>query len=120
MKRNLLKITGLSLAAAAAVGLFSAYSSDQNRKSAEREAQQLVSDVPLTEKPPTQAQEEYQYILRISQGQLAVFLKGEETAQMVFDVPIATLPAFDQQQLEEGVYAKDYQQLVSLIEDYIS
>jgi len=64
--------------------------------------------------------EEYGYLLREHEGKLAVFEKGQDTPHMVFDIYVSTLPDYDQGQLAQGVKVKDYDELVLLIEDYIS
>lgn len=66
------------------------------------------------------AGEEYGYLLKEHEGKLAVFEKGQSTPHMVFDIYISTLPNYDQGQLAQGVKVKDYDELVLLIEDYIS
>ena len=39
---------------------------------------------------------------------------------MVFDVYVRLLPEYDRGQLNQGVYVKDYEELINRIEDYIS
>lgn len=60
------------------------------------------------------------YCLGTYQGRLAIFLPGQEDPEMLFDVYIQQLPAYDQGQLEQGIWVDDYQTLVQTIEDYIS
>ena len=53
-------------------------------------------------------------------GKLAVFLPDKQTPEIVFDVYLSTLPAYDRGQLQLGVPVQDYEELVKRIEDYIS
>ena len=57
------------------------------------------------------------YLLRDYRGRLAVVKAGEE---MIFDVYTKTLPEADQSMLAEGIYVESYEELLSLIEDYVS
>ena len=88
----------------------------------------LVFVLEQREESPLPAQEqaeqipvgEYQYILKEHEGHLAVFLKGKDEPEMVFDVLVRFLPEYDRGQLSQGVYVKDYEELIQRIEDYIS
>ena len=60
------------------------------------------------------------YLLRDYHGRLAVVKAGEETPEMIFDVYTKTLPEADQSMLAEGIYVESYEELLSLIEDYVS
>lgn len=60
------------------------------------------------------------YLLRSYDGRLAVFREGSDTPEMIFDVYTRLLPQSDQERLEEGISAPDYETLTRLIEDYIS
>ena len=64
-----------------------------------------------------------QYLLKEQDGKLAVYAmpwKEGDPPQMVLDVPLSTLPPYDQGQLRIGVPIRDYEELVQRIEDYIS
>ena len=77
----------------------------------------------MTRKVRTPNQDEAadcQYYLRDYQGKLAVFLPDKQTPEIVFDVYLSTLPAYDRGQLQLGVPVQDYEELVKRIEDYIS
>ena len=69
---------------------------------------------------PMEDAENYEYLLKNYQGRLAVSQRGSTAPDLVFDVYVKTLPELDQSQLQNGVAAKDYAELVSLIEDYTS
>ena len=60
------------------------------------------------------------YYLRDYDGRLAVFRAGSDTPYALFDCYTHQLPSYDQSALKAGVYAESYEQLVALIEDYIS
>lgn len=64
-----------------------------------------------------------QYLLKEQDGKLAVYAmpwQEGDPPQMVLDVPLSTLPPYDQGQLRIGVPIRDYEELVQRIEDYIS
>ena len=69
---------------------------------------------------PVDEAEEYEYLLKNHKGRLAVFERGATDPDMIFNVYIKSLPDFDQSQLQSGVTAKNYSELVALIEDYTS
>ena len=62
----------------------------------------------------------YPYLLRTYEGKLAVFTDDLVQPDLVFDVYVSTLPELDQQQLSRGIRVKTYDELTSMIEDYIS
>ena len=66
------------------------------------------------------SEEDYAYILKTYEGRLAVFARGKAEPEMVFDLYVQYLPAYDQGQLGQGIYVEDYPTLVKMIEDYIS
>lgn len=65
-------------------------------------------------------EEQYEYMIKEFNEKLAVFKKGSETPEMVFDVFIHHLPEYDRAKIEDGVKVKDYETLVSLLQDYTS
>ncbi len=62
----------------------------------------------------------YDYLLKTVDGKLAVFAAREDRPRKVFEVYVATLPLYDQKQLERGVPVKDYEELLKRLEDYSS
>ena len=117
MKRSTGLWTAGALIFAIVIGVFSVYSYNLNTR-AGQEAQRPVTDLPI--EGEGEIPEDYQYILRAQDGRIAVFLPQESEPKMIFDVPVAVLPEYDQRQLESWIYVPDYQTLVTLIEDYIS
>ena len=69
---------------------------------------------------PLEQPDAYPYLLKAYDGKLAVFTKDLVQPDLVFDIYIKTLPAFDQEQLQQGIRVQTYEKLTSLIEDYIS
>ena len=61
-----------------------------------------------------------QYYLREHNGKLAVFTPHSDVPELVFDVYLSTLPAYDRGQLQMGIPIYSYEELVQRIEDYIS
>lgn len=75
------------------------------------------SGVPVESSSPSAG---WTYTIREYEGRVAVFRREEEEPELVFDVFVHTLPEYDRGQLQQGVKAADYQELVSLLEDYTS
>ena len=69
----------------------------------------------MTEEPASSG-----YTLRDYNGKVAVFPTGGTTPEMVFDVYTRMLPQADQQRLKDGIYVESYEELIQLVEDYIS
>jgi hypothetical protein len=63
---------------------------------------------------------DYAYMIKEYEGYIAVFIPGDESPQMTFDVLVKFLPDYDRIQLREGIPVKDYETLTVMIEDYIS
>lgn len=61
-----------------------------------------------------------EFVLKTYEGRLAVFSYGRDEPDTVFNVYVNRLPHYDQGQLNQGVTAKNYEELLRLIEDYIS
>ena len=60
------------------------------------------------------------YLLKECDGQLAVFLNGEETPFRLLDGSAAFLPEEDQKALKEGIFVPDEEALRKRIEDFTS
>lgn len=60
------------------------------------------------------------YIIKNFQGKVAVFRSGDEILMNITDTEINSLPDFDKQQLQIGVYAANERELKRLLEDYCS
>lgn len=60
------------------------------------------------------------YILKDYKGKLAVFIKGNDKPEIIFQVFTDNLPDIDKFKLSEGICAKNYNELLKLIEDYTS
>lgn len=58
------------------------------------------------------------YELGIWQGNVAVFLPGEQQPQQVIETPAAALPEADQETLRQRLPVYDRETLASLLEDY--
>lgn len=122
LRKNLL-ITCAALASVCIVTAFLLSFSDlSDPVTPAQPAGENVEALPRTdaEVPSEQQSEQYQYYLREYQGKLAVYLPDKEQPEKVFDLYLTTLPAYDRGQLQMGIGVRDYEQLVQLIEDYIS
>lgn len=64
--------------------------------------------------------DEPSYILGEKDGQVAVFLRGSDEPEIIFNVYLHYLPDVDRLRLTEGIEVYDYDTLLSLIEDYTS
>jgi len=62
----------------------------------------------------------YQYVIREHEGRIAVFIPGSDSPQTVLDIQVRHLPPMERAHMEAGVPARDYEHLVSLLEDYTS
>ena len=56
-----------------------------------------------------------QYYLREHNGKLAVFAPDSDVPELVFDVYLSTLPAYDRGQLQMGIPIYSYEELVQRI-----
>lgn len=60
------------------------------------------------------------YLLRIDNGQLALFRTGSSVPYQRLDMPLNLLSEYDYSQLEQGVTAATEEELRRLVEDYTS
>ncbi len=60
------------------------------------------------------------YLLRITDGRVGLYRTGSSTPYQYLDTPVNLLSAYDREQLEQGIPAKDEAELRRLIEDYFS
>ncbi|WP_312643038.1 hypothetical protein [Hydrogenoanaerobacterium sp.] len=109
--RTGLPVTMLSLVAAVALSFALVKWSTPNQPVPMNQEAQAV---------PIENSADYEYLLKDYRGRLAVFHRGATDPDLIFDVYIQSLPDFDRGQLKNGVAAKDYSELVALIEDYTS
>ncbi len=65
--------------------------------------------------PPTAG-----YFLRAFDGKIGVFVGQNPEPDFLLDVSVKYLPEYDQEQLAKGVYAENYDILMTLMEDYNS
>ena len=120
MKQNIL-LTCAALAAVCIITAFLLSVSDMTSSAPAPNAQEAGETVQGVERTPNQDEAaDCQYYLRDYQGKLAVFLPDKQTPEIVFDVYLSTLPAYDRGQLQLGVPVQDSEELVKRIEDYIS
>ena len=112
MKRHDTIVTAAAIALASILTLVGVQITSGQQQS-EQIAQQSQSQV-------EQKTQEYAYLLRAYQEHIGVFRPGESQPAMVLDVWLHHLPAYDQQQLEQGIYLQSYEELVKRMEDYIS
>lgn len=98
------------------------------RRSAEEPTAPLneeMSGVQIDPEPPEEEEPavevEYTYLLREYEGRVAIFPYADDSEpEIVLDTLVKFLPDYDRSQMQEGIPVKDYRELVSLIEDYIS
>ncbi len=60
------------------------------------------------------------YILKIAEGQIALFRTGSTTPYERLDMPLNLLSAYDLAQLEEGIEVQTLHEAQRLIEDFTS
>lgn len=63
---------------------------------------------------------DYNYIVQEFEGKIAVYTKGSTKPELIFDTYVRYLPEFDRTALAKGIPVKNYEELIALIEDYIS
>lgn len=60
------------------------------------------------------------YYIRDYKGRVAVVPSGQVEPEMIFDIQTKMLPELDRQQLSDGIYVETYEELIRMVEDYIS
>lgn len=60
------------------------------------------------------------YFIKEYSGRVSVIKDGSEVPEMIFDIQTKLLPEVDRRQLSEGIYVETYEELIRLVEDYIS
>ncbi|MEG0752877.1 MAG: hypothetical protein RR461_03520 [Angelakisella sp.] len=60
------------------------------------------------------------YFIKEYKGRVSVLKDGSEVPEMIFDIQTKLLPELDRRQLSEGIYVETYEELIRLVEDYIS
>ncbi|MEG1687189.1 MAG: hypothetical protein RR276_04835 [Angelakisella sp.] len=60
------------------------------------------------------------YFIKEYNGHVSVMRSGSDQPEMIFDISTKMLPELDRKQLSDGIYVETYEELVRLIEDYIS
>lgn len=60
------------------------------------------------------------YFIKEYGGRVSVIKDGSEVPEMIFDIQTKLLPDVDRLQLSEGIYVETYEELIRLVEDYIS
>lgn len=112
-------VTAAALTAVSALTLLGMY---LTREPSPRQASQIQENQPILQQelPPVKKTEDFEYILAEYDGRLAVFGYNELAPKKVFDVYVSTLPPYDRELLAQGIGVTDYEELVVLLEDYIS
>ncbi|MDD5796658.1 MAG: hypothetical protein PUD24_06985 [Oscillospiraceae bacterium] len=64
--------------------------------------------------------EENTYVIKSDNGNLSVYIKGENTPVVTTDTNISVLPKEDQLLLEKGIEVKGEKELHKALEDYCS
>ena len=67
-----------------------------------------------------QAEAPSRYLLRVENGQLAVYAGGAGQPELCGEVTLSALPEEEQQHLLQGVWAESRQELEGLLQDYSS
>lgn len=82
----------------------------------ERDVESSVAEASSAVEKP-----DYLYIIREHEGRVAVFSAADEQEpEMILDTLVKYLPDYDRSQLAQGIPVYSYQELVSLIEDFVS
>ena len=112
-------VTAAALTAVSALTLLGLY---LTRETSPQQANQFQQNQPILQQelPSVKKSKEFEYILAEYEGKLAVFGCNELVPKKVFDIYVSTLPAYDRELLSQGIGVTDYEELVVLLEDYIS
>jgi hypothetical protein len=78
-----------------------------------------VADV-VVETAEEPEEPKYMYVIKEHEGRVAVYPAGEAEPELVLDVLVRYLPDLDRQQMQDGIPVADYDELVSLLEDFSS
>ncbi len=118
-----LAITGAAVAVVTATAIVGALF--PRRQEEVRQAREPVSGIetqhPATPDPlEKDSGDDYLYLLREYEGKVALFAKGSNTPELVFERPVRLLPEYDRIQLREGIKIKTSEELSARIEDFIS
>ncbi|HIT18240.1 MAG TPA: hypothetical protein IAB57_01335 [Candidatus Fimivivens faecavium] len=120
MKNKTWIVTVLAVLVTATAGLSAGYAAGRETALSEisPEAAELTAGA-ASEKVPAPAHTP-KYVLKGYQGKLAVFIGNKTEPELQFEVYLHHLPDVDRMRLEEGIAVDDYQELLSLIEDFTS
>ncbi len=69
--------------------------------------------------PPVEETTDGYYVIEYK-GMLAVVKDGETEPDVIYDIYTRMLPETDRALLQDGIYAQDYSEMISIVEDYIS
>lgn len=106
---------GVLLAFAGHSGTAVAAPANQPPSSAESPIASEIAPPPAPESAVAQG-----YYIKEYKGRVSVLRSGSEVPEMIFDISTKMLPELDRQQLSQGIYVETYEELVRLVEDYIS
>ncbi|MGI6403305.1 MAG: hypothetical protein ACOX0K_03590 [Oscillospiraceae bacterium] len=70
--------------------------------------------------PQQEIEDDYLYMIKEHQGRIAIFARGSEVPELIFDKQLKHLPEYDRIQLKEGIKIYTSEELNARIEDYIS
>lgn len=116
-RRFLLTVTAVALVVAGAVQL-----ATLPDKSEIAPLQETISGVEhLPEMTYSKPDPGYAYMVREYEGRVAVFTADNPSQpEMVLETLVQYLPDYDRTQMQQGIPVKDYKELVTLIEDFVS
>lgn len=110
-------LTGVAIAAVTALSFFIASSQQDEQALPITESVSGVERKTETSKPQ---EYDYEYLLKEHEGRIAVYSAGAEKPELILDVLVKYLPDYDRSQMAVGIQVKNYDALISLIEDYTS
>lgn len=113
-----LAITGAALAIVAATAITAALLPGKQEEA--MPIQEPVSNVAISQAQDPEPEEEYLYLMKEHEGKIALFAKGSDEPELVFEKLVKHLPEYDRIQLEEGIKIYTGDELNARIEDFIS
>ncbi len=115
-----LAATGAALAVTVAVAITAALLPGREQQALPMQEQVPDVEAMQPQAPQPEIEDDYLYIIKEYQGRIAIFARGSETPELIFDKQLKHLPEYDRIQLEEGIKIYTGDELNARIEDYIS
>lgn len=118
-----LLVTGLSLLLVVSASALAAILPERGVVAAPEQLEQPIHTPPVTRALPPRPDppvRDYLYIIKEFEGRVAVFGEDPDHPELILDTLVRHLPAYDREQLQEGIEVQTAEDLAARIEDYTS